>query len=109
MADFAAVMARRRAKEAGAVWADEVIAGLFLGSGQDASNLEQINRHGVNHVINVADDVPNYFEAGTEGAPPDAPAYLSLNVGDFGTSVILLCRHKTPSPPPETLFARRSF
>jgi len=79
--DFAAVMARRRAKEDGTVWADEVYACLYLGSGQDASNLQQIKNHGVTHVINVADDVPNFhLNVGDE-----PPIYLSLKVVDFGT------------------------
>ena len=86
MTDFASVMDRRRRKEAGTIWADEVIRNaLYLGSGQDASNLIQIQRHGVTHVINVADDVPNFFDKAGVVDGDNCLTYLSLNVGDFGT------------------------
>lgn len=80
MTDFATVMARRKAKQAGVIWADQVVPKLYLGSGQDASNLAELTKHEITHVINVADDVPN-FHAGV----PGAPVYCSLLVGDFGT------------------------
>ena len=51
---------------------------LFLGSGQDASNLEQMCAHGIKYVLNVANDVPNFHSG--EGFE-----YFNLGVGDFGT------------------------
>jgi protein-tyrosine phosphatase len=50
---------------------------LYLGSGQDASNLSQLQAHGVTHIMNVADDVPNFHEGLFE--------YINLRVGDFGS------------------------
>ena len=72
---------RRREKIEGKIWADEVLPlAVWLGSGQDASNLQQLKAHGITHVLNVADDVPNFHEgAGIE--------YCNLSVGDFGTDV----------------------
>jgi hypothetical protein len=40
--------------------------------------------HGVTHVINVADDVPNYHEKDGLGRPTSFH-YTNLHVGDFGT------------------------
>eukprot|EP00475_Leptophrys_vorax_P002648 TRINITY_DN11487_c0_g1_i1.p1 TRINITY_DN11487_c0_g1~~TRINITY_DN11487_c0_g1_i1.p1 ORF type:complete len:190 (-),score=53.51 TRINITY_DN11487_c0_g1_i1:371-940(-) len=58
-------------------WASEVYDGfLWLGSGRDASNLEQLQAHGITHVLNVADDVENYH--------PDKFIYHNLDVADFG-------------------------
>jgi hypothetical protein len=71
-------MQRRRDKVDGKIWANEIYPSVFLGSGQDASNLEQLRKHGITHIINVANDVPNYHE-GDEGL-----TYCSLMVGDFG-------------------------
>jgi protein-tyrosine phosphatase len=81
---LAAALQRRRDKEAGVLWADDISFGsstpepwLFLGSGMDASNLERLQQASVTHVLNVADDVPNFHEGHF--------IYLNLRVGDFGT------------------------
>lgn len=87
MATLKEALQRRRNKERGLIWADAVLyrdaeeqqPWLYLGSGQDASNLEQLRSHAITHVLNVADDVPN-FHKGAEGL-----SYCSLQVGDFGT------------------------
>eukprot|EP00928_Gymnodinium_smaydae_P011670 TRINITY_DN14280_c0_g2_i1.p1 TRINITY_DN14280_c0_g2~~TRINITY_DN14280_c0_g2_i1.p1 ORF type:complete len:454 (+),score=62.56 TRINITY_DN14280_c0_g2_i1:55-1416(+) len=73
MAELAAALARRRQK-----WADEIQRGLFLGSGSNAENLGALHSHGITHVLNVADDVPNFHEG--EGAL----TYCRLDVQDFG-------------------------
>ena len=49
---------------------------LFLGSGQDASNVEKLRENGVTHIVNVADDVENFH--------PGQFVYCNLNVTDFG-------------------------
>ena len=84
MATLAEALKRRREKEAGIIWADNiseegVLPWLFLGSGQDASNRGQLKHHGITHVLNVADDVPNFHESDVE------LTYCKLDVGDFGT------------------------
>jgi len=71
MAELAAALARRRD-----CWADEILPWLYLGSGRDAENLEQLRKH-ISHVLNVADDVPNFHE-GEEGLQ-----YCRLDVQDF--------------------------
>lgn len=54
---------------------------VYLGSGRDASNLEQLKAHGVGRVLNVADDVPNFHaDAGI--------AYRRLEVADFGAEAL---------------------
>jgi protein-tyrosine phosphatase len=78
MATLAEALQRRKDKESGALWADSVCPPwLFLGSGQDASNLEKLRAHQVTHILNVADDVPCFHES--------LFTYQCLNVGDFGT------------------------
>ena len=63
----------------GEIWADEIVdEKLWLGAGRDAENLPQLRAHGITHILNVADDVPNFHEA-----EPDL-TYLCLNVADFG-------------------------
>jgi protein-tyrosine phosphatase len=49
---------------------------LFLGSIDDASNLEFLKSNGVTHILNVADDVKNFH--------PNEFIYRNLNVKDFG-------------------------
>jgi hypothetical protein len=67
-------LAQRRAK---AAWASEIYNGfLWLGSGNDAENLEGLQECKITHVLNVADDVPNYF--------PEQFIYHNLQVADFG-------------------------
>lgn len=86
---FAEVMKRRRQLESGEIWADEMSIlsddssgfKLYLGSGKDANNLEQLRAHGVTYILNVADDVPNFHE----NTPESGLVYKKLSVGDFGT------------------------
>ena len=77
-----AALQRRRDKMEGKIWADEIIPKIWLGSGQDASNLEQLRAHGITHILNVADDVPNFHETDDDGGEFE---YCNLAVGDFGT------------------------
>ena len=79
MTSFEEAMSRRRAMSSGAIWASEVWDGVFLGAGRDAENLAQLRAHGITHVLNCADDVPNFHE----GEP--GLVYENLGVGDFGT------------------------
>jgi hypothetical protein len=50
---------------------------MWLGSCKDARDLEMLQECKISHILNVADDVPNYF--------PSQFTYRNLNVGDFGT------------------------
>merc|ERR1712025_1062060 len=68
-------LARRKARLGG--WASKVLPHLYLGSGRNAQNTEELKKHNITHILNVADDVPNYF--------PDQFVYKKLNVQDFGT------------------------
>ncbi|CAK0826969.1 unnamed protein product [Prorocentrum cordatum] len=52
---------------------------IFLGPGRDAQNLEQLRAHNVTHILNCADDVPNYHET----AEPKI-VYERLEIVDFG-------------------------
>ena len=90
-------LARRRAIANGEIWASRIpcslanrVSGspsddrgtqvkLFLGSGQDASNVEKLRENGVTHIVNVADDVENFH--------PGQFVYCNLNVTDFGGDV----------------------
>lgn len=54
-------------------------ARIFLGPGRDAENLEQLRAHNVTHILNCADDVPNYHET----AQPKI-LYKRLEIVDFG-------------------------
>ena len=77
--DADAALARRRAMADGTIWADSVVPErLWLGAGRDAANLPKLVEHGITHVLNCADDVPNFHE----GEP--GLAYLCLGVADFG-------------------------
>lgn len=76
--ELARALQRRRDMAAGRRWASRIAADVWLGSGQDAQCLEQLTRHGITHVLNVADDVPNYHEEGGR------IAYCNLGVADFG-------------------------
>ena len=60
-------------------WADPIIPHmLFLGSGTHAADLARCREHNVAHILNVADDVPNFHTlAGIQ--------YLQLHVRDFGS------------------------
>lgn len=70
--ELAEIFANRLGK-----WASEIIPGkLWLGSGTDASKFDELEKRQIRHVLNVADDVPNYHEHGV--------TYLNLGVQDFG-------------------------
>lgn len=61
-------------------WASEIIPNLlWLGSGTDASKFEELEKRKIKHVLNVADDVPNFHG--------NKVTYLNLNVVDFGGDV----------------------
>ena len=67
--------------ESGAIWASQITEEepvIWLGSGTDASNREQLRRRSIQRILNVADDVPCYF--------PEDPElhYCNLEVTDFG-------------------------
>lgn len=88
MTEMERALARRRAMASGEIWADEIIDGkLWLGAGRDAENLTQLRAHGITHVLNVADDVPNFHEAEAD------LTYLCLRITDFGGG----SRHAYPS------------
>ncbi len=50
---------------------------MWLGSGKDAQDLESLQQLGISHILNVANDVPNYF--------PGLFTYRNLQVADFGS------------------------
>lgn len=52
--------------------------GLYLGSATAAEDLTGLKKHHVTHIVNVADDVPNYHE------DTGCFKYLNLQVADFG-------------------------
>ncbi len=59
-------------------WASEIIVGkLWLGNGSQASDLDELRKRGITHILNVTDDVPNYHDE-----PPFV--YLKLEIQDFG-------------------------
>ena len=88
MTEMERALARRRAMASGEIWADMIVDGkLWLGAGRDAENLSQLRSHGITHVLNVADDVPNFHEAEAD------LTYLCLRVADFGGG----SRHAYPS------------
>jgi len=68
-----------RSTACGRSWASEVCPGwLYLGCASDAQNLSRLREYRISHVLNVADDVPNFFEGTKEFQ------YLQLGVKDFG-------------------------
>ncbi len=76
MAKLQAVLKKRRRMEEGTIWASMITPQLYLGRGQDAKNLKQLQQHGITHILNVADDVENFH--------PNYFTYANLNVTDFG-------------------------
>jgi len=65
MSELEKILAKRRAKEVGLIWADEIPFDslehkVFLGDGRDASQLEKLRENNITHILNVANDVPNY-------------------------------------------------
>lgn len=60
------------------LWATDILnEQIFLGSGSNAADLDQLRAHGIKRVLNVADDVPNFHER-------EEFIYHRLNVVDFG-------------------------
>lgn len=57
-------------------WATRILPGLYLGNARHAADLTQLHRHRVSHIINAADDVPNYHA--------DKFKYKNLHVADMG-------------------------
>ncbi|KAI6654024.1 hypothetical protein LOD99_2871 [Oopsacas minuta] len=49
---------------------------LYYGGGYAADNLKELKAHKVTHIMNVADDVPNYH--------PNEFTYINLRVRDMG-------------------------
>ena len=72
----------------GTLWASHITEGIYLGRGQDAQNLEKLKEHGITHILNVADDVPNYYENEKEiNGRSNLFNYRCLNVADFGAEI----------------------
>eukprot|EP00456_Euglypha_rotunda_P030109 TRINITY_DN23521_c0_g1_i9.p1 TRINITY_DN23521_c0_g1~~TRINITY_DN23521_c0_g1_i9.p1 ORF type:complete len:171 (+),score=20.51 TRINITY_DN23521_c0_g1_i9:145-657(+) len=65
------------AREDKLTWeANEIIPGLFVGSEDSARDFKSLKAAGVTHVLNVANDVKNFF--------PEEFVYKRLDVKDFG-------------------------
>ena len=56
--------------------ATEILPHLYVGSEFDAQDLRFLRQQGFTHILNVADDVPNYFE--------EHFVYCHLPVADYG-------------------------
>lgn len=53
----------RQDRENGLIWADNIYNNqIYLGNGYDAKNYQQLCNHHITHIINCANDVPNYYE-----------------------------------------------
>lgn len=76
---MARALQRRRDLSSGKIWASFLRPWLYLGAGRDAANLEQLRGHGITHILNVADDVENFYEKEF--------VYLRLDVADFGQDI----------------------
>ena len=72
--ELAAALARRREPDI-----TDLDDGLWLGPGRAAADSELLRTCQITHILNVADDVPNYHEA------DEALTYCRLDVGDFGS------------------------
>jgi 3-oxoacyl-[acyl-carrier-protein] synthase III len=70
---------RRQDMESGHIWATDLLnSQIYLGSGRDAMNYDQLKSHDITHILNCTDDVENYYE-------DDATfTYLKLGIKDFG-------------------------
>lgn len=58
--------------------ASEIDDNIWLGSGSDAENLNQLIARNIHCVLNVSDDVPNFHDKVV------GIVYLKLDVRDFG-------------------------
>mmetsp|Transcript_8582 Transcript_8582/g.14544 ORF Transcript_8582/g.14544 Transcript_8582/m.14544 type:complete len:218 (-) Transcript_8582:103-756(-) len=77
MSTFAEALAKRRAMEKGDIWASNVWQdAIYLGAGRDAKNLRKLQMERISHILNCADDVPNFHE--------DSFSYGNLQITDFG-------------------------
>ena len=82
MTSLSEALSRRRAMESGTIWASDIYQSrLWLGAGRDAMNLSQLQQHSITHILNCADDVPNYYEDN------NIFVYKSLYVADFGGDI----------------------
>ena len=79
MSEMQAALERRKQMSDGRLWASRIAKDVYLGRGSDAQNLDKLKGHGITHVLNVADDVPNYY--------PNEFVYCNLNVADFGAEI----------------------
>ena len=52
------------------------LSNIYLGRGAAAQDLSWLQNNKIGYILNVADDVPNFF--------PDQFVYCNLQVGDFG-------------------------
>lgn len=77
MSELEAVLSRRRNE-----WASEIAASqIWLGSGTNAADIDEINKRDIKCVLNVSDDVPNYHIHLSQ------VKYLQLHVSDFGQDI----------------------
>jgi hypothetical protein len=68
--------------ESGIVWASNIFNGkIWLGAGRDAQNLKKLVECEITHIVNCADDVPNFHQS------MEKFTYLNLFVADFGCDV----------------------
>ena len=58
------------------MWASQITEKIYLGSGNHAGSLKKLQLHKITHILNVADDVENFY--------PNNFIYKNLNVADFG-------------------------
>ena len=86
---LANVLRRRQEIVSGVRWATQISKDIFLGSGRDAENLEKLREHKITHILNVADDVPNFHEK----IHPREFIYHNLGVADFGQEVGGIAKH----------------
>lgn len=85
--ELAAALQTRRDMASGALWASHICSDIWLGRGRDAQNIEKLREIGITHILNVADDVPNYHEG------LKMFTYCSLKVADFGQEVGGIGKH----------------
>jgi len=61
----------------------EPYPGVFIGNAEFARNMPLLKNLGITHVINCAQEIPNFHEG-----LPEAPSYLHLNLDDIPTQNI---------------------
>ena len=87
--ELANVLTRRQEMASGKRWATQISKDIFLGSGWDAKNLKKLRDNKITHILNVADDVPNFHEK----ICPREFVYHNLGVADFGQEVGGIAKH----------------